>query len=1201
MTPFDEALAQLEKASEGKGQAFEKAVKWWLQYDSIWSGKFDPSSVKLWSESPHRTGPDVGIDLTATDRGGGHWAIQVKNWQPSRAIPKSEVDSFLSASSTSDFVGRLLVTTTNEISRNAIRTISEQEKPCVVVTRTELADSVVWAQFGQQESTFSMPKPRAPLPHQQEAIDSLLRHFEEGESKGQLIMACGSGKTLTGQRFAEAMGSKRTLVLVPSLLLLQQTLVSWRLDRANDFDFVAVCSDESVGKDEFSKHVVDLPFPVTTDANEIARILRQSDSLVVFATYQSSQRVAEALELVDQEFELVIADEAHRLAGVSDGAYGTLLRQGKIPSARYLFMTATPKIFGKRSKTVAEKSGQILWSMDNEKDFGKEVYTYSFSRAIKEDRLTDYRVIVMGVRDDALLARILERELVRVEDSNTDLLSLAAHVGLARAMEKYKVKRLISFHSRVAKARDFAEFHVKARSSFIDTETTSRSFYGATLSGKDSASQRKTVLDRLANVSKHEYGLVSNSRCLTEGIDVPSLDGIAFIDPRSSQVDIVQAVGRAIRKSGGGKAIGHIIIPVFVSSEEEAEGKLETGKYQPVWEVINALKAHDETLKVELDSLRQQLGREGTISRWIDKIVLDLPVELPASFASEIEAMLLENSTESWEEMFGKAEAFASQKGHIRINRESNQPEKHRKLGAWVTKQRSDFRRGSVSRQRASQLEGLPGWEWEPFDVKWQEGLAALKEFVKENGHARAPARKKFREFSLGSWVSKKRDNRWKMSEERRSILEAFPGWTWDSFEARWNLSIEYLESLVEEEGTLKLIGRQATFEDGRSVGGWIIKQRVDRDILSIDKILRLERLLGWTWDPFQDKWDASLMAIDALVTREGSVSGISGINRDENGVNLWNFVQNQRTKFRAGQISIAEQNTLEAIPGWTWNSRDQEWITLLTALRKFVELNGRLPNAKMELQDGVGVSRFATRTRFYFYEGTLKPWKKNLIEDIPGWSWDPGNDSWNKALAEVEGYVSTHGRLPTDKVAGVSMARLDSWLYQQRKVFERLDDSQRTKLSMLRGFEPLSASLTKEQSWQQNLKDAKEFVAEENMIPSYRSKSPKSDKVLGLWLDIQKRDFLSLSEKQTQGLMEIPGFKPQQSKSEKWYTKFVELEKHISNEGSLPPLRRGGRDLPAGAWMRRQFKSWGTLTHEQQHRLSSLPGFTDEKERAST
>ena len=1197
VTSFDEVLGQLENAPEGKGQAFEEAVKWWLQSDPIWSGKFEPSSVKLWSESPHRTGPDVGIDLTATDKGGGHWAIQAKNWEPSRAIPKSEVDSFLSASSTSTFVGRLLVTTTNEISRNALRTISEQEKPCVVVTRTELDSSAIWRQFAKPELTFIKPKPRDPLLHQQEAIDELLAHYAEGESKAQLIMACGSGKTLTGQRFAEAMGSNLTLVLVPSLLLLQQTLVSWRVDRTNDFDFAAVCSDESVGKDEFSSNVIDLPFPVTTDPSEIADVLGRSESVVIFATYQSSKKVAEAVALVGKTFDLVIADEAHRLAGLTEGDYGTVLRTGQIPSGRYLFMTATPKIFGKRSKTVADKSGNTLWSMDNEDAFGKQVFTYSFARAIREDRLTDYRVIVMGVRDDVLLEKILDRELIRVGESHTDLLSLAAHVGLAKAMKKYKIRRLISFHSRVSKAKDFADFHVAKRNTFDDSEPTTSPFFGATLSGKDSASKRKTVLDRLANVSENEYGLVSNARCLSEGVDVPSLDGIAFVDPRSSQVDIVQAVGRAIRKAGDEKTVGHIVIPVFVSSEEEAAGELEASKYKPVWEVINALKAHDETLKMELDSLRQQLGREGAVTDWTEKIVLDLPSELPSSFAGKVEAILLENVSDSWEEMFGRAQTYAINNGHLRVNRERGQPEEQVRLGSWLTKQRSDFRRESLTAQRVSMLEGLPGWTWEPFDALWQEGLEALIEFVKENGHSRAPARKKFREFSLGSWVSKKRDKRWNMSEERRAVLEALPGWTWDPFEDKWNSSFKHLEDLVSSEGSLKPQSEEAVFPDGRNISGWLKKQRQDRETMSAARVLKLEGLSGWKWTG--SEWESSLAAIEALVTREGSVSGISSKNSDEGSVDLWRFVQTQRNKFRSGQISIEQQTMLEAIPGWTWNQKDQEWMILLMAYRKFVEINGRVAK-KMDRQDGIGIGGFASRTRSYFREGTLKPWKKELLEQIPGWSWEPENQAWNLALAEVEAYVSSHGRLPVNRVEGVSQKRLDGWVYQQRKAFEKLSDSQQMKLRKLKGFKPLSASISAEQKWQQRLQETKRFAVENKIIPTYQSKSPKSDKVLGLWLDNQRRNFESLSGKQIQGLMGIPGFKPPESKSEAWSSKFQELKQYILTEGSLPPRRRDGRDFPLGAWMRRQFKSWENLTHDQRQELSSLPGLTAARELTS-
>ena len=262
---IDDLLKKLPSDNFGKGDAFERVVKWWLQNDPFWKNELIKSTVKLWNESPHRQGRDIGIDLTAEDHLGNVWAIQAKNWKEETSLPKSEIDKFLSASNTRKFNKRLLVTTTSSISTNALSAMEHQEKEAKRVTIDDLRESnVEWQLFFDKPKANAAKACKIPFPHQKLAIQNTVKGLKENK-RGQLIMACGSGKTITAQRIDEKLESKLTLVLVPSLLLVQQTLKSWREDSQKDFLSMAVCSDDTVTNDSAVGRVRDLSIPVTTD------------------------------------------------------------------------------------------------------------------------------------------------------------------------------------------------------------------------------------------------------------------------------------------------------------------------------------------------------------------------------------------------------------------------------------------------------------------------------------------------------------------------------------------------------------------------------------------------------------------------------------------------------------------------------------------------------------------------------------------------------------------------------------------------------------------------------------------------------------------------------------------------------------------------------------------------------------------------
>ncbi len=681
---FEYIEAKIRRDSEGTafGGDFEWLCRWFLENAPRYRGQFD--KVWLWKDWPDRWGTDAGIDIVALTRTGELWAIQAKADHPDRAIPKREIDSFLSESNRPQFAYRLLMATTDDIGATARRTLHGQEKPVGLVLRGHfLTEEVQWP---VQIGASAAPLPRwNPKLHQTTAIQAVVNGFRDHD-RGRLIMACGTGKTLTALWIAERLQSSLTLVLVPSLSLVQQNLAEWGRHSAEDFDTIVVCSDESVVQskaDTAIQSAADLGVKVTTDPAEIQHFLgqRRKRPAVVFATYQSSDRIAAAQRLSSNRegeapaeppsarhgsagaspsrqpkpFDLVICDEAHRLAGHAEGLFATVLDDRKIKARKRLFMTATPRYFKEHVKRRAAELEFELVSMDDEHVFGPEFHVLTFHDAISADPplLTDYQVVVIGVTDREAKVWAEQARLVRTTDGlNTDGRTLAAQIGLAKAMKKYDLRRLITFHSSVAKAARFVDATLRDSLPGVIPHLTrsarpSGKLWTKHISGHTPAGQRATLLKALGNLPDDTRGILSNCACLGEGVDVPVLDGVAFIDPKRSMVDIIQAVGRVIRKAEG-KQIGTIVIPVFIDESESADHVLSQSAFEPIWQVLKALRAHDRRLADELDQLRLSLGSRSKSGGRIslpDNIKLDVPQLLLRDFEQAFYVRTVEQTT----------------------------------------------------------------------------------------------------------------------------------------------------------------------------------------------------------------------------------------------------------------------------------------------------------------------------------------------------------------------------------------------------------------------------------------------------------------------------------------------------------------------------------------------------------------------------
>ena len=644
-------LKEFREAATSKrdmGDKFERLVLAYLKNDPMYKDRF--RNVWLWMEWPKRNNkPDTGIDLIAEEEATGDiWAVQCKFYDPYHTLEKQDIDSFFTASGKSPFTKRMIVSTTDRWSKNAEDAILNQNPPVTRLRVEDLADSPIdWNQFSLKRPQKVNLRPKKQLrPHQIDALNKVMAGFETSD-RGKLIMACDTGKTFTALKIAEQFASQngQILFLVPSISLLSQTLREWTAEATVSLHSVAVCSDTKAGKrkaeqsDTDDIHAYDLALPPTTEAKTIAARVQllagKRDLTVIFSTYQSIQAIADAQKLGLPEFDLIICDEAHRTTGVTlsgdDESYFQKVHDQKfIQGKKRLYMTATPKLYGETAKVKAKENDAVICSMDDQGYYGPEFYRLGFYQAVSSGLLTDYKVMVLAV-DEKYVSATFQRQLA---DSNNEL-NLKDAVKIIGCWNGLS-KRMASDADGQAISEDLAPMRrAVAFSRFIEDSERIKSLFSEIIDeyrrthpdedilhcevdhvdGTQNSLERHRKLDWLkedteANICR----ILSNARCLSEGVDVPALDAVIFLTPRNSIVDVVQSVGRVMRKAEG-KKYGYIILPIGIPADMTPEEALkDNDKYKVVWQVLQALRAHDDRFNAIVNQIELNKARPPEIN-----------------------------------------------------------------------------------------------------------------------------------------------------------------------------------------------------------------------------------------------------------------------------------------------------------------------------------------------------------------------------------------------------------------------------------------------------------------------------------------------------------------------------------------------------------------------------------------------------------
>ncbi len=607
-------------------------------------------SYGTWAERQGLDKRDAGIDLVAETATGEVHAIQCKLYPSNYRVQKSDIDSFFTASGKKPFTRRIIVSTTDLWSEHAEGALRDQVTPVTKVDLAALEGSAVdWSQFAPKKAVALLPK-KSLKPHQKSAVDKVLVGLGRFD-RGKLVMACGTGKTFTSLKIAERFGGpgKRVLFLVPSLALLSQTLTEWTHQADTPIRSFAVCSDSDVGKrrtkddDTVQTFVHELAYPATTDpARLAAEIKKRHDSKhmsVVYATYHSIDVLHRAQSAEGLPgFDLIICDEAHRTTGArfegEDESHFVRIHDASyINGTKRLYMTATPRIFGESAKATAERDNITLCSMDDDTLYGPTLDVLTFSEAVKRELLVDYKVIVLAVEEAHVSRRI--QGLLKDENNELRVDDAAKIVGCWKALSKMGLAaELLGDDAPMKRAVAFCQViepQKKARVHKVSSKQISEMFQAvveayqasapndahedagltceaAHVDGSMNASQKEAKINWLKEGSPDgTCRILSNVRCLSEGVDVPALDAVLFLSPRNSQVDVVQSVGRVMRTAPGKKR-GYIVLPVVIPAGVEPHDALNDNQtYRVVWQVLQALRSHDDRFdamvnKLELDA-----------------------------------------------------------------------------------------------------------------------------------------------------------------------------------------------------------------------------------------------------------------------------------------------------------------------------------------------------------------------------------------------------------------------------------------------------------------------------------------------------------------------------------------------------------------------------------------------------------------------
>ena len=1098
----------------------------------VWPGDSVPLALQERLRLPLK---DMGVDGVFETHSNETVCYQVKFRTGRASLSWTELSKFFGLA---DFAHlRLLFTNCDDVSA-----IAETRRDAVFVRGHDL-DALTFDDIRRIEAwlfarPIALPR-KVPRPDQQEAVDSILRCFER-KTRATALRACGTGKTLIALWLAERMEARSILVLVPSLALLAQTLREWLHETSwESVDYRCVCSDKTVDtkNDELIVRPSDVPFRVSTDSSDIRAFLTNDFAGIklLFSTYQSSSVVEEAARGL--HFDLAIFDEAHKTAGREGIKFAVALRDEAIAADRRLFMTATPRHYevAQRDKVGDAK---VVFSMDVPEVYGPVVHRLPFSKAAELGIITDYRVLVSFVTSKEVTNELIRRGVVLVEGEEIKAQQVANEIAVRSAIEKYGARKVFTFHSRVEAARSFTSSGAEGIQLHVPE------FQCAHINGVMPTSHRERLMREFAQAPR---ALLSNARCLTEGVDVPAVDMIAFLSPRRSTVDIVQAVGRAMRKSAG-KEFGYVLVPLYVEQarNETVEQAVLRTSFDEVWQVLQKLKEHDDLLAQVIADMRIERGKTGGFddSRFREKVHVLGPELSLENLKRFISAACIDAIGEAWFERFGELTAYKQTFGNCDVPKRMRE---RKKLANWVVQQRVSRNAGTLPQEKISLLDGLE-FKWHPGGHRWRENFLALRAYKERFGDCSVPQNWK-ENLVLARWVSEQRmqRKRAKLSVERTRLLDQI-GFEWTGDVGNWEQRFAELCLFKER---FKHTRVHVKWPENPQLGNWVVAQRYRRrkSKLRADYEERLNEI-GFEWDvlgPDRTRWEEMFAHLSAFKDQSFRVT-----SRENKPLVEW--IQRQRRLHRDGKYPTDLEERLNAI-GFPWiPDHSKLWgETMLAELISHHRIHGSCKLDKAHPASR-SLKQWCTKQRKLHAAGKLSADQVASLDAL-GFAWttrkvprrDAGKQQtessvWDAMFSQLVEYYKIHGDYNVPQVWSANRA-FGRWVASQRSAWRqnKLSSVRKRRLEAI-GFN----WRVYDSSWENTFERAKPFFARFQRNDS-RGRAPRELRAWMITQRLQKKNGKLDTERER--LLSEAGFEWEPHQSQ-WQRLYKELEEFKRTHG---------------------------------------------------
>ncbi len=1177
--------------NKSKGDAFEVFAEAYLATQR----KHDAAKVWPLSVTPLETlkklglaEQDYGVDGVFLTLLGLINAYQVKFRTARSPLTWRELSTFMGLADSPHIRSRILITNSDELpavlnERQGFFCIRGSDLSRLQPEDFEAIES--WL----AETDFEIPK-KQPQEHQDEALGALVPALKV-EDRISAIMACGTGKTLVALWVAEQLESSLVLVLLPSLALLRQTLHEWlRETNLPALAYLCVCSDPTVtdGVDTFATLQSDLDFEVSTKADNVRQFLDApfTGTKVIFSTYQSAAVVGNAMK-PGECFDLGIFDEAHKTAGREGRNYGFALDNSNLPIRKRLFVTATPRHYNPHQRD-REGEAKMVFSMDNQQIYGRQAYCLSFGEAARRDIICNYKVIISVITSEMVTNELLTRGEVIVNGDAIRARQVANQIALRDAVGKYGVSKIFTFHKTV-----------KSAASFVATGNEGvrihlPNFGAFHVNGEMPTARRERVMREFRGT---KCAVMSNARCLTEGVDVPAVDMVAFLSPRRSRVDIVQAAGRAMRRAPG-KAMGYVLVPLYVelASGESVDDAVSRADFDEVWDVLQSLQEQDEALAELIRHVGEQKGRCKGFDdrRFGDKIDFGGPRLTLETLRTAVTTRCLENLYATWDVWFGKLKSFKERFGHCKIPQNGEDSG----LARWTSRQRQQ--KDKLTSDQLNRLDHI-GFVWDIAALAWDEMFAKLVAFKERIGHCNVESKWEG-DYSLGPWVSaqRTRKNKGVLSKERISRLEQL-GLVWDyqrvKGEETWLNWYRKLEDYTKKHGDPHVL---RTYSDKR-LASWVWNQRMRRkgtmkrkgkkiDLITPEQITLLD-ILGFHWDAHEDKWTEGFEALQAFKAAYGHCDVVEdpSINKK-----LLNWSKIQRVHILKGTITPERKLLLDEI-GFNRDSKiNKRWSESYDQLVEYHSVHGDA-DIPSKWKENPKLASWVSAQRQRRKRNQIADEEIRLL-DLLGFTWKSREvGTWEDRLEEIKDFKAQNGHcdVPVNYPANPKLGRFVNSMRTQKS--RGVLSEKRIRLLEQTGFKWNAQTNQNEDFWEERCKQLLDYKERHGHGNDYWSKDPK----LARWalLQRQKKRTGTIHPKLEEMLNEVGfdwNFKnnlDQVKLKDLWETRYQQLVDYKTRTGHCDVPARWQENYLLGNWVsrQRQLKRSSMLNPEREIMLNDI------------